>query len=73
MYTRQKYAGYFTLKLLMVGFLQGQTIQVTVGYSGVKHDHLKADQKMMGDQLLSESGSRYEAKKIAELQADFLD
>ena len=35
-------------------------------YSGVKHDNVKVTQKMTGDQLL-ESGSKYDAAKIAKL------
>jgi uncharacterized protein len=41
-------------------------------YSGVKHDHVKSTQKMTGDQLL-ESGSKYEAEKIAELPKELLE
>jgi uncharacterized protein YcnI len=41
-------------------------------YSGVKHDHMKAAQKMTGDQLL-ESGSKYEMAKIAQLPKELYD
>jgi hypothetical protein len=40
--------------------------------SGVKHDNLKVTQKMTGDQL-PESGSKYDAAKIAELPLALLE
>jgi hypothetical protein len=44
----------------------GEIKKQSTAYSGVKHDRVKATQKMTGDQLF-ESGSKYEAAKIAEL------